>query len=374
MITISADMAASSEESLVLAKDRHAKFLQRTLHVLPSSLSSFDTQRITISFFAISGLDVLGRLDILDGQKNDIIEWLYLSLISPKTPALENDNLSPDILRLCGFRGSPALKISSSSLSTHPHDHGHIAMTYTALASLVIMGDDLSRIDRSALLTGVRALQLPDGSFMAALEGGENDMRFLYCAAAICHILGDWSGMDRDAALHYVLASISYEGGIGQGPGLEAHGGSTYCGVAALCMMGRLEHVGENRLSALLRWCLARQGRQTDRQTGHGSGFQGRPNKPEDTCYTFWVGATLSLLGGLDYCDPEASRKFVLSTQDPVTGGLAKWTDTQTDPLHTYLGISGLVIAGESDLEPVDPALNITKRAKSFLQSLQANW
>jgi hypothetical protein len=26
---------------------------------------------------------------------------------------------------------------------------------------------------------------LPDGSFKAAMEGGENDMRFLYCATAI---------------------------------------------------------------------------------------------------------------------------------------------------------------------------------------------
>ena len=32
---------------------------------------------------------------------------------------------------------------------------------------------------------GLKALQLPDGSFKAAVEGGENDMRFLYCATAI---------------------------------------------------------------------------------------------------------------------------------------------------------------------------------------------
>jgi hypothetical protein len=32
---------------------------------------------------------------------------------------------------------------------------------------------------------GLKALQLPDGSFKAAMEGGENDMRFLYCATAI---------------------------------------------------------------------------------------------------------------------------------------------------------------------------------------------
>jgi len=365
-------MELSSKENLVLARDRHAKFLQRTLHVLPSALSSFDTQRITISFFAIAGLDVLDRLDLLEPQRTDIIEWLYLSLISPY-PGTEN--MEHEVLKLCGFRGSPALKLSDSSLASHPHDHGHIAMTYTALSCLVILGDDLSRINRHALVVGVRALQLPDGSFKAALQGGENDMRFLYCAAAICHMLGDWTGMDKSAALDYVVASISYEGGIGQGPGLEAHGGSTYCGVAALSMMGLLGEVGQDRINALIRWCLARQGRQPDRQTGFGSGFQGRPNKPEDTCYSFWVGATLSLLGALEYCDPEASREFVLSTEDPVTGGLAKWTDTQTDALHTYLGLSGLgIVGGEEGLLSVDPALNISQRAKNFLRGVQADW
>lgn len=33
----------------------------------------------------------------------------------------------------------------------------------------------------------------------------------------------------------------SYDYGIGQGPGQESHGGSTYCAVAALHLMGRLD-------------------------------------------------------------------------------------------------------------------------------------
>jgi hypothetical protein len=42
----------------------------------------------------------------------------------------------------------------------------------------------------------LKALQLPDGSFKAAMEGGENDMRFLYCATAI--------RQGQDKALFYV--------------------------------------------------------------------------------------------------------------------------------------------------------------------------
>ena len=40
---------------------------------------------------------------------------------------------------------------------------GHIAMTYTALASLLILGDDLSNVDKQAVLEHVSALQCPDG-------------------------------------------------------------------------------------------------------------------------------------------------------------------------------------------------------------------
>jgi len=333
---------AGEGAGLQLTAGRHAKFLQRTLHVLPSSHANFDTQRVTISYFAIAGLDLLDKLELVAEQRREVVEWLHLRLLP-------------------------------SSLPSHPHDHGHVAMTYTALATLIILGDDLSGINRRALVAGVRALQLPDGSFRAALEGGENDMRFLYCAAAVCRMLDDWSGVDVEAAVSYVLASISYDGGIGQGPGLEAHGGSTYCAVAALSMMGRLGALGEARTAALTRWCLARQGRE-GRAAGGGEGWQGRPNKPEDTCYTFWLGGTLALLGRLELCRPDLAREFVLSTQDPVTGGLAKWTDTVPDPLHTYLGLAGLAVAGEAALQHVEPALNLSARAVARLEELHRAW
>jgi len=346
-----------SSDELKLLHSRHAKYFQRTLAVLPCSLASFDTQRVTIAFFAISGLDVLDRLESIAESQPHIVDWLYSCLVTSS----EDDKISRS-----GWRGSTTIKLSESSLPSHEHDQGHIAMTYTALATLVILGDDLSRVPRTSVLAGVRALQLPDGSFRAALGGGENDMRFLYCAACVCTILNDWAGMDVELAVRYVLASLSYEGGVGQGPGLEAHGGSTFCAVAALSLMGRLGDLGQARLDRLTAWCVHRQ--------VAGSGYMGRPNKPEDTCYSFWVGATLAILGRLDMTDTRASRKFVLSTQDPVIGGMAKWIDTNVDPLHTYMGLSGLSLQGEEGVAMVDPCLNISLRAKRWLESLHGTW
>lgn len=50
--------------------------------------------------------------------------------------------------------------------------------------------------------------------------------------------------------------------------------------------MGKLEEVfSEKELTRIKRWCIMRQ----------QSGYHGRPNKPVDTCYSFWVGATLKV-------------------------------------------------------------------------------
>ena len=78
------------------------------------------------------------------------------------------------------------------------------------------------------------------------------------------------------------------KGGIAQGPYLEAHGGSTYCAVASLYLMDRLEDgLSACQRSQLVRWLVNRQ-----RQ-----GLNGRPDKDDDTCYTFWIGKFLKLMG-----------------------------------------------------------------------------
>lgn len=50
--------------------------------------------------------------------------------------------------------------------------------------------------------------------------------------------------------------------------------------------MNRLESSFEpHELEQIKKWCLFRQ----------KNGFQGRPNKPVDTCYSFWLGASLEV-------------------------------------------------------------------------------
>ena len=255
-------------------------------------------------------------------------------------------------------------------------DSGHLAMTYTALATLVVLGDDFSRVDRISISKGLQKMQQPDGSFTASFEAAENDMRFVYCACVVADMINDWSGIDKAATVEFILSSVTYEGAFGQRPHLEAHGGSTYCAVASLAIMGHLNDgtITKDIKDRAIRWCVLRL----------NEGFQGRPNKPDDTCYTFWIGAALRLLvSPEDNIEPIIkaiaikSHQFVLSTQDAIIGGMAKWPDmTSPDPLHTYLGLSGMSLFLEPGqnaygLRPVDAALNITRRAASHLTDIK---
>ncbi|XP_010774448.1 geranylgeranyl transferase type-1 subunit beta [Notothenia coriiceps] len=268
-------------EQIDFLRDRHVRFFQRTLQVLPERYASLETTRLTIIFFALSGLDVLDALDVID--RKTMIEWIYSLQVLPTE---DEANISR-----CGFRGSSHIGIPYSTKGPgvlHPYDSGHVAMTYTGLCSLVILGDDLSRVDKQACLAGLRALQLEDGSFYAVPEGSENDIRFIYCAASICYMLDDWSGMDMQKAIEYITGSL--------------------------------------------------------------------------------------LLDVFQYTNFDKNRSFILSTQDRLVGGFAKWPDSHPDPLHAYLGLCGLSLIGEPSLRKVHPALNITQRAFEHVQQLQQTW
>lgn len=170
-------------------------------------------------------------------------------------------------------------------------------------------------------------------------------------------MLNDWSGIDQDLAVSFILRSIGYDGGIAQQPGLESHGGSTFCGVASLSLMGRLGTLDEGVRAKLVHWLVSRQ----------VSGFQGRPHKPVDTCYSFWIAGCLALLNASRLTDHDANRAFLMTTQNPLGGGFSKWPDTLPDPLHAYMAVAGLSLQGEPGVAPLHPALNITRRAAGSL-------
>lgn len=135
-----------------------------------------------------------------EDRRREICDWLYrLQIVSNDSPSCS------------GFQGSSTINILNfdpKSCGSEQYKWGHLAMTYTGISMLITLGDDLSRLNRKAIIEGVAAVQRDDGSFSASIEGNEHDMRFVYCAAAICYMLNDWGTVDKKLMANYIKNSI----------------------------------------------------------------------------------------------------------------------------------------------------------------------
>jgi geranylgeranyl transferase type-1 subunit beta len=350
-------------------RPRHIRYFAHSLKSLPAAYAHLDTNRLTLCHFAVHSLDLLGVLgddDLLTAlgvRKDTIVDWIYSLQMLPWSPSADDANDADDAddenkkgtSTTCsgssetkaggGFKGGGFL----GGPGAIEYDHSHVAMTYTALCTLAALGDDLSRFDRSAIQS-LKKLQLDDGSFQCIHFGSENDMRFLFCACAISHMLNDWSGVDVDKAVDFIRSCRSYDGAISLLPGQEGHGGSTFCAVSALTLMGKIEDVlaEDGWRDELIRWCVSRQ----------LGGMQGRPNKVEDTCYSYWIGGTLRLLGCDNLLDKDALTSFVLSCQTDM-GGFSKVQGVYPDLLHSFYSMAWLSLSRSQGLNDLHCALGM---------------
>jgi geranylgeranyl transferase type-1 subunit beta len=123
-------------------------------------------------------------------------------------------------------------------------------------------------------------------------------------------------------------------------------------------------------------------------------GFQGRPGKLEDVCYSFWIGGALSvrppydpffsvgiitsiepsteiqILGHNDLINEPPNRSFLLSAQSPM-GGFGKEPEEYPDPFHSYLALAALTIMDcgrEFGLGKLDVQWNISEGAAGWLR------
>ncbi|KAF6137760.1 hypothetical protein GIB67_040468 [Kingdonia uniflora] len=365
--------------SFLFDRERHVRYLEMMYSYLPSDYEREDINRITLAYFAISGLHILDALDRVD--KEQVANWVMSFQVHPKdTDDLENGEFY-------GFCGSRTAQIrDGTDLS---RNGSHLANTYCALSILKIVGYNFSSVSSESILISMRKLQQPDGSYMPIHAGAEKDLRFVFCAAAICSMLDNWKGIDREKAKKYILSCQSYDGGFGLVPCSESHGsgnflvpyqlnwlvdayswkiqraeiltiharlsgsgGATYCAVAALRLMGFIEEnlMSRSTLSSiinvplLLEWCLQRQ--------APDGGFQGRTNKISDTCYAFWVGGVLRMLGAQNFFNKGCLREFLFTCQSKY-GGFGKFPENLPDLYHSYYGISAFSLLEEPGVKPL---------------------
>lgn len=60
-------------------------------------------------------------------------------------------------------------KLAAAAAGSQSYDHilsSHVTMTFAALVTLLTLGDDLSRVNRTGVLQGVQSLQNEDGRYV----------------------------------------------------------------------------------------------------------------------------------------------------------------------------------------------------------------
>lgn len=160
-----------------------------------------------------------------------------------------------------------------------------------------------------------------------------------------------------------IAESMNFDGAFGSEPGAESHGAQgefnlpsslmiVWVCVASLAILGELDRVDFD----LLGWWLS------ERQLPNG-GLNGRPEKLEDVCYSWWNLAALSIIGKLHWINRDKLFSFILRAQDfdvdPTSGlphgGIADRPGDWVDVFHTVFGVAGLSLLGYPGLNDIDP-------------------
>jgi len=302
----------------VLNRPKTINFLRRGLKYLSEGYECLDASRPWLVYWIVHSLELLDQ-PLSEQEKSALVKFL-------------GNCQDPD----GGFAGGPG-------------QVPHLAPTYAAVNSLAIIGTEEAYkvINREAMVSWMDRLRCEDGAFTMHVDG-ELDIRGVYCALSTARLTNIYSPELFHNTDQWLLRCQSYEGGFGGVPGMEAHGGYSFCGLAALMLM-RKEKLCN--LDTLLLWAVSRQMRLE-------GGFQGRTNKLVDGCYSFWQGGLFPLLHKMVsdtgdrkslpnqwLFDTTALQEYLLICCQDLRGGLIDKPGKSRDFYHTCYTLSGLAVA-----------------------------
>lgn len=282
-----------------LKRDLHIAYLTKGLFEgYPSAYVSLDSSRPWLVYWSLHALSLLGALPSDPAQVDRIIDT-----ISGFQVPIEG-----------GFGGG------DQQVTAH---YAHLAPTYASLSALACLGNPrgFQLVNRPALKGFLKRLKQPDGSFRMHEIDGEVDTRAVYCAVVAGKLTGCWDDELEVGVLEWLARCQSFEGGFGGVPGAEAHGGYTYCALAAAMLVSPEQAASLFDLPRLLLWLSAQQCDKI-------GGFRGRTHKLADGCYSFWQGACFELLrpefGNVQLFDSAALQNYILQAcqNESDRGGL----------------------------------------------------
>lgn len=176
--------------------------------------------------------------------------------------------------------------------------------------------------------------------------GGETDLRATYIAVLAAKLFNFLDDSVTEGVAEHIAKCQTFEGGIAPSPNTEAHAGYTFCGVATLALLGKLDSINIMRL---VDWGC-------NKQKILEGGFCGRTNKLVDSCYSVWLGSVFSILneylgfqfqvdGGHLLYDQMRLQQYILIGCQTQMGGLVDKIGKKVDFYHTSYSLSGLSMA-----------------------------
>ncbi|KAJ8502466.1 hypothetical protein ONZ45_g11727 [Pleurotus djamor] len=359
------DPSLPSAQKPKLERTAHLQFIARNLiQGFPERYTSQDASQPWLMFWTLQGLSLL-QVGLDPGNKQRAIDTI-LSWQHPDG----------------GFGGGPG-------------QSPHLLPTYAAVCALAIAGKPgdkggWDQIDRQKMYQFFMSLKQPDGSFLVA-HHAEVDVRGIYCLLVTATLLDILTPELVQGTASFIASLQTYEGGFSSAsqpyyssdtpspesllssprpPLGEAHGGYTFCALAAWVMLrpfiASSSSAPQINTKSLLRWLVNMQGSAVEI-----GGFKGRTNKLVDGCYSWWVGGAFALLevlgvsaglGDVATEPPEnesteeqswtdvddalfnrtALQEYILFAGQHPNGGLRDKPPKNADAYHTMYCLSGL--------------------------------
>ncbi|KAK2964346.1 putative Geranylgeranyl transferase type-1 subunit beta [Blattamonas nauphoetae] len=330
--------------------NRHRRFFQGSLFGrLPSRHESLDTTRTTLAHLLLSGLGSINSISVLtDEQKEGITNWIMLHYVKSSESTYQG---SPEEnIPVCGF----SAEVGSLDIT--------LASTYSSLAVLSILHPEKELnqfVDTAAIAQSLKYFQNPNGSFRACISPSDSDVRLNFCACACARFCGnDFGQIDINQLEQYLVGLQNYDGGFSGANASESHAGNTFCAVMSLEILGKIDSIPDK--DGLIRFLV-------NRQQYENGGFNGRPNKLEDVCYTWWIGSILKIFGIESFISSSYMIGFLSQCYDVFHGGVKKdQTCDHADPLHAGLGLLGESIFIDTFLDELDEHIDRMEIKEKF--------
>lgn len=247
----------------------------------------------------------------------------------------------------------------------------HLGTSYPAILAIALLEseDAYEIVDRGLFKKFILSCrsEKEHGAYCIHI-GGETDLRATYMAVLAAKLFNFMDDSVTDGVAEHIARCQTYEGGIAPTPNTEAHAGYTFCGVAALALLGKLDSIDVMRL---VDWAC-------NKQKVLEGGFCGRTNKLVDSCYSVWLGSVFAILNqylrlqfqveqGHMLYDQLRLQQYILIGRQTPGGDLVDKIGKKVDFYHTSYSLSGLSMAQrlKTSENPEDEEVHLFEKAAS---------